>query len=546
MFSDTYLQKHIYLTPRLVATLIFFLAGCSLPAAKAPSIRIPASESAQCIKHYERLEVYAHRLPWTKTSIVVEEGDKLLIFASGTVSIHREKKRFQNLQPNDHLHMMIGEEGTPQSAVSFDNQRYFKPLESGRLFFAVKDWRSIEKINWDWFNDNSGSYLVDVFVITEKEEIKLGRALRELALNHPEDELLNSQIDKFMEINGDIFYSDVEIVSTPPNASVYLNGFLQGKTPNKLEDLDKSRTEEICVRFKGYHDYCQMFSSKDTSKLYVELRPKSSLTTKMPINEQPQVRVARKDDSNVSKISVPDDIDFGGYHALVIGNNDYNDLPRLKTAINDARDVAENLRELYGFEVRIIVNGTRRDIISELDRLRIQLTEKENLLVYYAGHGYFDKLANRGYWLPVDASYETSAEWISNADITDKLKALRAKHVMVVADSCYSGTLTRGIKIKHRSPDYYLRMSHKRARTVLTSGGFEPVIDSGGGEHSVFAQAFLDALRANEGIMDGTQLFSQLRRPVMLNAPQTPQYSDIRFAGHEGGDFLFVRTGGFP
>ena len=75
----------------------------------------------------------------------------------------------------------------------------------------------------------------------------------------------------------------------------------------------------------------------------------------------------------------------------------------------------------------------------------------------------------------------------------------------------------------------------------MTSGGFEPVVDSVGGNHSVFANAFLEILGKNTGIMDGTQLFSELRRPVMVNAPQTPQYSDIRFAGHEGGDFLFIR-----
>jgi hypothetical protein len=235
-------------------------------------------------------------------------------------------------------------------------------------------------------------------------------------------------------------------------------------------------------------------------------------------------------------------LDFGTYHALVIGNNDYMKLPKLKTAINDAKAVADALRDLYGFEIKLILNGTRRDIVSALDKLRGELTQKDNLLIYYAGHGYFDKDAERGYWLPVGASGDTSADWISNADITDKLKALRAKHVMVVSDSCYSGTLTRGIRIKLRGPDYLIRISHKRARTVLTSGGLEPVMDSGGGEHSVFAKAFLDALQKNTAIMDGTQLFSNIRRRVMVNAYQTPQYSDIRFAGHEGGDFLFVRN----
>ena len=65
--------------------------------------------------------------------------------------------------------------------------------------------------------------------------------------------------------------------------------------------------------------------------------------------------------------------------------------------------------------------------------------------------------------------------------------------------------------------------------------------DSGGGGHSPFAKAFIDALPDNASVMDGTQLFSKMRRPVMVAAQQTPQYADVRQAGHDGGDFLFVR-----
>ncbi len=65
--------------------------------------------------------------------------------------------------------------------------------------------------------------------------------------------------------------------------------------------------------------------------------------------------------------------------------------------------------------------------------------------------------------------------------------------------------------------------------------------DSGGKRgHSVFVSAFLDALRKNNTIMDGAQLFNTLRRPVMLNSDQTPEYSDIQRAGHEGGEFIFI------
>ena len=79
---------------------------------------------------------------------------------------------------------------------------------------------------------------------------------------------------------------------------------------------------------------------------------------------------------------------------------------------------------------------------------------------------------------------------------------------------------------------------------MLTSGGLEPVSDSGGGDHSIFAKVFIDLLNANTGVVDMSQMFSAMRRQVIIGAQQTPQYSDMRQTGHEGGDFIFVRTSG--
>ena len=247
-----------------------------------------------------------------------------------------------------------------------------------------------------------------------------------------------------------------------------------------------------------------------------------------------------------SQALVPSGVDFGRYHALIIGNNAYRSLPRLKTAINDATGVANLLREEYGFNVTILTDATRDDTIKTLYGIRSRLKERDNLLIYYAGHGWLDEKADRGYWFPVDATEDNPSRWLSNATITDTLKAVSARHVLVVADSCYSGAMARAFKrgalVKPRTPGFIAQMLDKKSRTVLASGGMEPVVDSGGGGHSVFAKALLDSLADNRGVMDGTQVFAKVREQVRLNAHQTPQYSNIRFAGHEvGGDFLFVR-----
>ena len=240
------------------------------------------------------------------------------------------------------------------------------------------------------------------------------------------------------------------------------------------------------------------------------------------------------------------DIEFGRYPALVIGINDYKNLPRLETAVNDASAVADLLRQKYGFEVSLLLNPTRSQVIRALDGLRGKLTERDNLLVYYAGHGVLDIEADAGFWLSVDAEESTQADWISISTVTQTVKAMSAKHVMVVSDSCYSGTLTRGLSVSVKTgaerQAELERLAGKRSRTALVSGGLEPVSDGGGDGHSVFTRAFLTALRDSTGVLDGQQLFTAVRRPVIVNADQTPQYSDIRRADHEGGDFLFVPT----
>ena len=233
-------------------------------------------------------------------------------------------------------------------------------------------------------------------------------------------------------------------------------------------------------------------------------------------------------------------IDFGNYYALVIGNNSYRSLPRLRTPVPDAAVVSSLLELDYGMDVQLLTDATRRQIVTALNEYRNRLDEDDNLLIYYAGHGWFDRAAERGYWLPIDARENDPSNWISNATISDMVRAIPAKHVMLIADSCYSGTLTRGIKMDPPGDRYLQGIAGKRARTVLTSGGLEPVED-GAGRHSVFAGAFISALRNNASVMDGQRLFSEIRRPVMLGADQTPEYGDIRRAGHDGGDFIFVR-----
>ena len=102
----------------------------------------------------------------------------------------------------------------------------------------------------------------------------------------------------------------------------------------------------------------------------------------------------------------------------------------------------------------------------------------------------------------------------------------------------------KGLRTAKDRDVWLKRMSQKRSRTALVSGGIEPVMDGGGGKNSVFAKALLDVLKENQSVIDGAAVFESLKRRVVLGCDQTPEYSDIRKAEHDGGDFLLVRRGG--
>ena len=254
--------------------------------------------------------------------------------------------------------------------------------------------------------------------------------------------------------------------------------------------------------------------------------------------------------------TLPGDVKLGRYYAVVIGNNTYRDAgyPALKTAASDATAVSNLLGSRYGYQTTLLLNSSRLEILSALNDMREKLGPQDNLLIYYAGHGEIDG-SRQGYWIPTDAAAGNSKTWISNAAISDILNAMQARHVLVVADSCYSGAMTRASAPTFNTSSmpadkwapWVKNMVSGRSRTALTSGGDEPVPDVGAGNHSFFARAFLNALTDNKKLLEAQRVFRQVSTSLALSSsalPQSPQYAPIRYAGHESGEFFFQPKGG--
>ena len=283
----------------------------------------------------------------------------------------------------------------------------------------------------------------------------------------------------------------------------------------------------------------ELSQSENTQKAISKVNPQAIKLISLAHSDKKQPAVTGDTDTLPAH-----SINFGTYSALLIGNNKYRSIEPLNTPVSDIKAIAEVLSSKYGFETTLLSDATRYEILTELNKLRSNLKREDNLLIYYAGHGWLDEDTNEGYWLPVDSERDNPANWLANSSITNILKSMEAKHVMIVSDSCYSGTLTRGITIALRKPSYLKRMAFKRSRTVIASGGLEPVMDAGGiKNHSVFATAFIEALDKNDAeYIETTQLFPKIRRAVVMKSDQTPEYSDVRKAGHDGGEFIFRKA----
>ncbi|MGD1007909.1 MAG: caspase family protein [Ignavibacteriaceae bacterium] len=245
-------------------------------------------------------------------------------------------------------------------------------------------------------------------------------------------------------------------------------------------------------------------------------------------------------------------ITAGRYIALVIGINAYDGYwPSLSNAVNDAREVANVLKNDYMFDSVITLidqQATRNNIIHELELLTTTMKSDDNLLIYYSGHGQFKKELNKGFWVPVDAKTNSIADFISNSDVKTFLSGIPAKHTLLISDACFAGDIFRGKSTESIPFDpnnmerYYKEVFSKTSRIAITSGGLEEVEDAGKEGHSIFTYYLLKSLKENKSkYWDASQLFNDFRIAVTNNSEQTPLLQVVRETGDEGGQFIFVK-----
>jgi hypothetical protein len=231
--------------------------------------------------------------------------------------------------------------------------------------------------------------------------------------------------------------------------------------------------------------------------------------------------------------------------ALVIGVDTYKDpsIPTLSNSVKDARAFGKLLESQLGYETVVLENPGKQEVVAAMNRLALAMAPNDSMVVYYAGHGWVVESTKLGYWQLADSDAKQPQTWLSNNDIGKMIGQLGASQVALISDSCYSGSLVSSERIRATTkavdPSQVLA---QRTVVVMSSGGNEPVFDSGKNGHSPFAWSLMSTLGDLPAWQAGGNVFERVRFAVAKELPQRPQYGAFASAGQRNdGDYLFER-----
>ena len=230
-------------------------------------------------------------------------------------------------------------------------------------------------------------------------------------------------------------------------------------------------------------------------------------------------------------------------HLLAIAVNAYQHAPKLSNCVKDAGELIDILVSKYDFEEDNVVRlfdkeATRANIYRKLRKLASTIKPEDSLLIYFAGHGIYDKDSGAGYLVPVEAEPGNFWDFVSNADFLNLIRAIKSFHTFLLMDSCFSGTLFRSVDTG--SEKLAENVEQFPSRWGLAAGRIEEVEDGWHGENSPFAKSVLQYLRTNESPkFPASELVQYTKRVTPRNAKQTPIGGPLFKVGDMDGEFVF-------
>jgi tetratricopeptide (TPR) repeat protein len=235
-------------------------------------------------------------------------------------------------------------------------------------------------------------------------------------------------------------------------------------------------------------------------------------------------------------------VEGGKYYALIIGISDYAD-PHITDLdgypLEDAERLAQILTDKYTFDKErtiLLLNPDHAGVQRAFDDLSKVITDRDNLLIFFAGHGHYDEETELGYWFPSDAEKDYTTNWIYNDVLVANLRRIHSRHTLLISDACFSGSIFKTRSGLDKAPEAYQKKYELKSRKAITSGVLQTVPNK-----SVFFKYLAAQLEENQAkYLSASQLFQDIEIPVGNNSPNTPQYGVIGNVGDEGGDFIFI------
>lgn len=218
-------------------------------------------------------------------------------------------------------------------------------------------------------------------------------------------------------------------------------------------------------------------------------------------------------------------------YAVIIGAAQYNYMPPLRYTDDDAYQVYAFLKSPEGgalpdHQVSILIDelATRQNILDAMRTTFLRADENDVIMFYFSGHGL------KGAFLPVD--YDGQKNRLEHEEIKEVLKASRAKHKLVVADACHSGSL-----LTFKTPNqialekYYdaFKMAKRGTALLMSSKGEEYSLEDGGLRSGVFSYFLIKGLKGaansnTDKIITVSELYNYVSNSVNIytNKIQSP------------------------
>ena len=342
----------------------------------------------------------------------------------------------------------------------------------------------------------------------------------------PEIQLISPQTSRGLQVVGAA--NQTQVIGKAKDASGIASVTINGKTITKIEEDGLFTTT---LSFKpGANNILITATDKKGNKA-----TKTFLVTGNA--------VAKKQTEDDIIVPVATNGSTPQYHAIIIAAKDYTDsrIQDLENPVKDAAEFKSILETHYTFSsnnIETLYNKSREEIMQSIIQKSNALGDNDNLVIFYAGHGIAEK--DRfgdvdGYWIPSSAIKGNTATYISTDDIRKSLKRSMSKHILVIADACFSGAFTRelssdaevGIQKQYNVP----------SRKIMASGNLEPVPDN-----SRFIYYLKKSLKENKSkYLTAKKLFDGFYEAILNNSDTSPQYAAIKNVGDEGGEFVFIK-----